>query len=674
MAEGPSTTDAFADLLAHNRPREALRLLLGHLRGRPWSELEPADLSMLDQLCQKGLPQLLQHHTRWLVTDAEQLDQLAWLLECALGAQYRPAATLEQLAWVRCLLGMSAAMRKDLDSAHKQMCRTQPGKADVPRPNGKLEAALRQLELLEGATGRFLKVLFETYFQCLHEMGRHEMANILATQVLTLIERIEADETRPGVVRGLFYNEPRKEGYTRLIHATLTAHGHQEGKIFYARAGMDQMDQSALEAAEVACRTADTFLRAHGYPDGLQGRAVHWEISTLQGEPVDVPKSYGGGSLGLPLAVAIVSAYLNQIVPGDTALSGMLSAATATPGDVLAVDGMEEKLLRSFTAGCRRVLIPAGNQSAFVNSPALQHAAQAAKARVYPVGSLAEACAELFPPEGKGTIGTMLIDTVKTVCRFLVPPREQGPSHAKTAPFHRLHVLLSAAILAVVFALEGYAYYLGYARDYSIGWVSMRAISAATIVAVGLLFSYGLILASLHHRKTWAWLASIAVTAGAVSGAVLIQATMLPAATYITANPGWPVSIGVIKDGFVLWLFVWVLLTNTFAVTVGMEHLISRHQYVTARRCLAWDSFLEGRMPVRAVYFPWNWGALVFLFVGVFLLILDLVYYGSLRGDAPGAYWVISLGLGRDMMLIGAAAEAMLFYKVGLAQVRKVLL
>ena len=674
MAEGPSTSRAFADLLAQDRPREALRLLLGHLRGRPWVELEPADLSMLDQLCQKGLPQLLQHHTRWLLGDVGQLEQVAGLLECALGAQYRPAATLEQLAWVRCLLAISAAMRKDLDAAHEQMCRTQPGKADVPRPDGKLEQALQRLELLEGAAGGFLRALFDVYFQCLHEMGRHEMANVLAAQVQKLIERIEEDEKRPGVVRGLFYNEQRKEGYTRLIHVALSASARKDSRIVYSRLAIDQLDSVTQDASEVAMKAADAFLRRRGYPDGLQGRLVRWEISTVQGEPVDAPKSYTGASLGLPLAVAIVSAYVSQVVPNDTALTGALSGSSEDLADVLAVDGVEEKVRRAVAVGCRRVFVPAGNVAIFAGSPSLQHAAQAANATVRHVGRLDEICDELFGAEGKGTIGALAIDALKETWGILIPPGRKRTVSPKAPPVHRGHMLLSVGFLLAIVALDGSKYHMALAPEYSDRLAALRTVCAAFAVGAGLLFSYGLIRASLRHRKTWAWLASIAIIAGGMAGGAAILVPMLPATTDITAKPGWPVPIGVIKDAFVLWLFAWVLLTNTFAVVAGLEHLVDRHQYVTARRFLAGDSFLEGRMPVRAISFPWNWGALGLLVVGVFLVILELVYYTSLRGDVPGTYWAISLGVGRDMLLIVAAAEAMIFYRVALAQVRKALL
>ena len=672
----PGTDDisqTYADLLAQDRPREALRLFLGHVANRAWQDLESTDLWMLDQLCQKGLPQVLEHHTRWLLGQAPQLGQLAGLLQSALDAGYRPAATLEQLAWVRCLLALEAAMRKDLGAAHEQMCRSRPHSGPVPPPNGKLREALRRLELLEGASGGFLKAIFEVYFQCLHDMGRHEMANALAAQVQRLIGRIEADETRSGVVRAMFYNEQQQEGYTRLIHVALSGSPNKDGEIVYARSALDSLDPVTVDASRLAMRAAHAFLRHRGYPDGLQERCIRWEISTLQGEPADLPKSYGGGSLGLPLAVAIISAYLGQVVPDDTALTGALSGASEDAADVLAVDGVEEKVRRALAAGCRRIFLPAGNAAVFSESPTLQHAAQAASATVEPVARLDEACAELFPPQGKGTVGALVVDSVRQVGRILWPSCRDDPQAAKAARSHRTHALVSTAFLAAIFLLEGYVCYLGYASQYPFVTATWRILGATAAAVAGLLLSYGLILASLHHRKQWAWLATIVLTGAAMTGSGLLLAPMLPATSSLREMHHWPLPIGLAKDMFVFWLFSMVLLTNIFAIVTGLEHLIDRHQHVTARLCLPGDSLLEGRLPVRAVPFPWNWGMLAFFVAGVFLFILELVYFAALPPGAAGTNWVISLGMGRDMVLIAATAEAMIFFRVAQAQIHAAL-
>jgi len=348
-------------------------------------------------------------------------------------------------------------------------------------------------------------------------------------------------------------------------------------------------------------------------------------------------------------------------------MTGALSGMAKGDAEVLAVDGVPDKLHRAFDTGCRRVFIPMGNAGEFSGSPALQHAAQAAKAEVRPTAALKEVCEQLFPPSGTGTARALLIDTLKQAAHILRPSRRLDHAAIRAAPPHRVHLLVSVGFLAGIFLLEGFKHHLAYAGDYPAGLATVRTLAATLAVSAGLLFSYGLILAFLHHRKSWAWLASLAIMAVAMAAAVMILGTMLPRATDISAKNDWPVWASLIKDAFVMWLFAWILLTNTFAVVSGLEHLIGRRQFITARRCLAWDSFLEGRMPVRAVHFPWSWGVLAFFVVGVLLFILEFLYYASLREGLAATYWETFLGISRDMVLIAAVAESMVFYKVALA-------
>jgi len=331
------------------------------------------------------------------------------------------------------------------------------------------------------------------------------------------------------------------------------------------------------------------------------------------------------------------------------------------------------KLRQALAVGCRRIFVPAGNAPIIESSPALQHAVQGAGAEVCTVQRLDEACGRLFTQEGSGQPWDLLADTFREAWRIVRggPGRRDGPSAQPDR--HRLHVLLSTAFLAAILIMEGYKHYLAYAPEYPAAAAVLRTVASAAVVVALLLLGYGLILASLYHRKAWAWLASIALTGAGMAVAVLILGPMLPATTDISKLSDWPVWASLLKDVFVLWLFAWILLTNTFAVVVSLEHLADRHQYITARRCLSWDSALEGRMPIRAIAFPWSWAALGLFFVAVFLFVLEFLYYMNLREGLAAAYWEALLGLGRDMLLVAAAAEAMLFYKVAVASVRRLL-
>ena len=126
-----------------------------------------------------------------------------------------------------------------------------------------------------------------------------------------------------------------------------------------------------------------------------------------------------------------------------------------------------------------------------------------------------------------------------------------------------------------------------------------------------------------------------------------------------------------LKDLFVIWFFAWALAANTYSVVAAIEHLVERRQFVTARRCLRWDSPLESRMPIRCVYFPWAWGALGIGVVAVILIILELSFLGSLRSGTDAAFWYFLAALGRDLLFIIAIAEVLIFYKTAVAEARK---
>jgi len=153
--------------------------------------------------------------------------------------------------------------------------------------------------------------------------------------------------------------------------------------------------------------------------------------------------------------------------------------------------------------------------------------------------------------------------------------------------------------------------------------------------------------------------------------AALLLLPALPPTTRISTTYNAPPAAGIAKDLFVLWLFAWALAANTYHVILALEHLAARRQFVTARACIRWDSLLEARMPIRCVYFPWKWGAAGIAALAVVLIGWELRYYASVPTETEAAYWLVSLGLGRDLLLLAALAEVMIFYKQALAAVRR---
>ena len=173
----------------------------------------------------------------------------------------------------------------------------------------------------------------------------------------------------------------------------------------------------------------------------------------------------------------------------------------------------------------------------------------------------------------------------------------------------------------------------------------------------------------MRHRKTWSWFAGIGLLTGCYVAAWVLLGTMLPASTSVSRVYNAPPAAGLMKDLFLMWLFAWGLAVNSCNVVAALERLVGRRQFVTARDCLRWNAPWEVRMPIRCVAFPWKWAAVGLGGFVVVLISWELRYYGSLY---PGraADWLTFLGLGRDLLFIGAITTVMVFYKTALAGVR----
>jgi len=682
MHSAENLLGAVSRLLEAERPREAFTLFVEQTEGKDCEALDSSELRALGLVCQRLLPQLLEHHTSWMVNHPAMLRRMLVLLRGAVDARFQAPLALDQIAWFRCLLAISEAMAGRPERVHEELClaRGRPPSGPVPPPNGTFEEQTRDLEFSEGAATAFLRPFFAAYVAFLRRVGRHELANHIEGRVGRLLGLMARDETRPGVVQALFYARGRG-GHARFVHVSLTyeprsdAEATPREEIVYAREAIDRIDTSMKEAASWARAAADACLRRAAYPDGLLERQVLWEIATLRGDAVDLPREYEGGSLALPLAVAIVSEYLARPVPNDVAFTGTFAATEAAEGRVLPVDGIPEKVEHAVKSGCRVVYVPSANAPEIDEHPALGNLVAEHDARVKPVERVDEVCEDLFPPEGSGHPRDVLKDTASGALEMLGVGRRadesQGepPAHCR----HRGHAIAASVLLACLVFLEGWMVYKAFAPQCRPFEAWARIVAAAGLALGAMWVVHALPGATLRHRKRWSWFAGIGLLTAALVLWELLLGTMLPATTAVSHTYNAPPAAGLLKDLFLIWLFAWALPGNVFNVVAALEHLVDRRQFVTARDCLRWNAALEQRMPIRSFYFPWKYGAIGMGLMAALLMGWELQYYGSLESSAPEAYWLTFLGLGRDLLFIAAIAESMIFYKVGVSGVRRVL-
>jgi hypothetical protein len=335
-----------------------------------------------------------------------------------------------------------------------------------------------------------------------------------------------------------------------------------------------------------------------------------------------------------------------------------------------------EKVRHTILSGSRIVYIPAANAEVIDQQPTLHKLAAEHEARIVPVERFGEVCGKLFPPEGSGRLRDTLTDTANNMLEILCPtqrPRVKETVDSSAHKQHRCHVLVCSVFAASLVFLEGWMLYKMFSPAYPLVGAWGRIIGASVIIFVGMWVCFALPGACLRHRKSWSWLAGTGLLAIAFAAVVLLLAPMLPQTTHISRIHNLPPAANLLKDIFVIWIFCWAVATNTFNATAALEYLVAKRQFVTARICLRWDSPLESRMPIRCIHFPWNWGVVCIAVVALFLIVLELNYYASLRSGTAAAYWASFLGFGRDLIFITALAEVMVFYKVAVASVRRMI-
>jgi len=671
----------FSELIDEHRPHEAFVFFLEQVGNKSWPQLSTPELAMLDTLCQHTLPELREHYTLWLVHHPDLLHRMLDLLTEALAVNYRSPATVDHIAWLRCFLAIEEALAGRLERVHEELCLVRGGQEtdSVPKPNGKLRQQIQSIELTERTSVEFLRQFFASYLEFLRRVGQHELANHLDSRIGRLLGHIARDETRPGVVHALFYDKIRAVGHSRFVHVSMErlpcdgVEARSGESIEYARKKEGIIDLAMQEAATYARQTVDAYLKRIGYPDGLEERLIRWEIASLEGDAVDLDRQFQGGSVALPLAVAIVSEYLAKPIPNDITFTGSFTEACIANGRILPVDGILEKVEHAVVSGCNLVHIPAPNLVELDAKPALRNLVSEHDARIVAAETLDQVCEKLFPPEGSGRLLDTIKDTGINVMQIL-HPASSPEKHAFVRPTHeryRIHIIVCCILTAALMFLECWRVYEAFAPSYPSVVAWSKIFLSTAIVLIGMGVSFALPAACLRHRKAWSWYVSIALLGVCFGMAAFLVGSMLPDFTGISSLYNAPPVAGLLKDLFIMWGFAWAIAAGTFNAVAALEDLIAKRQFVTARTCLRWGSPLEARMPIMCIHFPWKWGVLVIGVVVGYLIKAELNYYTTLDTGTPAGYWEVLLGIVRDLLFITAIGEVMVFYKVAVARIRR---
>ncbi len=192
--------------------------------------------------------------------------------------------------------------------------------------------------------------------------------------------RSQKAETKPrvGSVTGLAWTSVGGE----ILNVDATVMAGAEKLIITGQIG-DVMKESALAALSfLRSNSKDFGLRANFY----KGKEIH--IHLPEGA---IPKD--GPSAGITLAMAIYSAFSGKPAKSDVAMTGEITLR----GNVLAIGGLNEKLLAARRSGMKTVLIPKENEKDLTEiKPEVTDGV-----KIIPVENIKEAIKYVFPVSRK---------------------------------------------------------------------------------------------------------------------------------------------------------------------------------------------------------------------------------------------------------------------------------
>ena len=153
-----------------------------------------------------------------------------------------------------------------------------------------------------------------------------------------------------------------------------------------------QLGEVMKESAQAALSYLRSNARALGIPPAFaRGKEIH--IHLPEGS---IPKD--GPSAGITMAMAMYSAVSARAARADTAMTGEITLR----GDVLAIGGLNEKLIAAQRNGIARVLIPRENEKDLAEIPAKVKEGLT----LIPVGTIEEALKHIFPARRRKRRGT----------------------------------------------------------------------------------------------------------------------------------------------------------------------------------------------------------------------------------------------------------------------------
>jgi hypothetical protein len=566
---------------------------------------------------------------------------------------------------LRCFLAIADALKKDVQGVHKEVLYAADSEVEEKKADEKLPSHLEGFLKKNGINAALLGTFFSAYFNYLRQIGRGDIVERVAWIIEKGIFELEKEETRSGVVRGLFVKEQDRSG---IIKNILVRIEEGEETIGYSHLEREELGESIRDASEVARKVAHNFLVQRGYPEGLSNRKVIWQIVRTNGKAEDMRIFYDGASICLPLTTAILSYYLSQPVASDIALTGTFNIHSIEEGRILGVAGIKAKVEVAVESGIRKIFVPLVNKRDL--DLAMEKRAEELGAEIVSVQRLYEIYTSLFYKPKPETLASIIGDIFKGISAFLHIRKlkaEITPDYVEQGK----HIWLASGLYALLYILDGFGIFFIYHKKALIPSM-MTILTGVLVILVGLIICFILPQAILEREKRNSWYISIGITFISTAIAYFIYLRMIPfTAVDLSKSFDWPPVLGVLKDFIIFWMFAALYMTNFYNYAYALDLLIKRRQFITVRNSLKGQEESEAMLPTAVIRIGWKEAVFAAAIVAVFLLIFEMLYYMNLYENVKQTAFIVLFGITRDAVFIIAASEVLIWYKNALSGIRK---
>jgi hypothetical protein len=631
----------------------ANNLFLKHLGDRSLLELtDGADLELVAFFLETVLPLTLEDHPSLVISSPELASRYRSLLKEAETLGYAPEKLKRHKLSLRCLEAIQAVMGGEREqvllAAEENGFTPLLLNGDLPPPGVSYDDA---------------ESYFRGYFDRAKKREDDRLVKEISAIVFDLLSRLKREETVPGITRGLFVDGLTGRGEIRRILARVEL---GDGSIGYATLGGEEISESLKAAAQNAWVASNSYLLSNSYVEGLKGRRITWQITDLDVRAENLRTFYDGASMGFPLSMAIISAYLRRPVPASVAFTGAFDITSAREGKLVKVGGVLSKCKAAIEKGFRSIFIPQGNEVDIDLS--IQKEAEREGYSISFVDSVSQVSQKIFGDSGKKSTREMIREALSDLWGIL--------TFRSRKPFLKqnlVHIWASSLLFACMYFMEGLLVYnvaptLPVPESVFYG----TTIPACLVAFLGLLLAYGIVPLFLNQQRQDSWYVSLVLFAVVNLVAFILFLQMVRGETPdLSRFQDWPASLGIFKDLLVFWVFTAFFITNLFNFAAALDYLARRYQVITVQNCLNRPTFIHTDVPVKLLGLPWNWAILVAMVGAALMMTFEMVTYWSLHEGMEATTWFITLGLLRDFVFIILAIEVLIWYRNALTSVSR---